>query len=217
VIQELRKKNRCNRGTVRNIFQRFLQRGHLLQAPKGRPIAKLDDFATSFLVALVDHHAKSDLKELQLLLEFYLDLEEFEIPSVQSISEKLVEMGLTMKNLEVIADRRLTPENKYCRAAFIAWRSTVPMDQIFFIDETGICGNSGYRKRGRSGRGQRIFDVRRISGARQRYNIVACCGASEGMVSVVPVVGSSINAGLFNVIFANFILPFLPRGSFVCR
>lgn len=133
-VAETAKRNRCSTTAVYNVFNRFVLQGHLQPLPKGRPQAKLDEFVVSFLVKLVDEFPKATLPELQLMLTFYLDLEEFEIPLEESIYQKLIQLGLTMKHVSPIADRRLSPESRYCRSMFITWRNNVGINRVFFID-----------------------------------------------------------------------------------
>lgn len=143
-VTETSETNRCSRHVVYNILHRFFRQGHLEPLPNGRPQAKLDGFVVSFLVALVDEFPKATLSELQLMLMFYLGLEDFEIPSVASIDRKLVELGLTTKKLSPIPEIRMTAESHYCRGMFISWRNTMPINRIYFIDETGVYANSGF-------------------------------------------------------------------------
>jgi transposase len=155
------------------------------------------------------------LDEYQMMLIFYMDLQEDEIPSLPAISRKLKECGVSDKHLSKFYAERSSPSNLEKRFTFLQWRSLQHMHQFYVLDETGIYERDGNRTHGWSLVGERIFYAQPIKNARKRWNVIAMVGFLEGVVNAFPL-NVNVTWDVFREVFVAAFLDAIPGGSFIC-
>lgn len=207
--------HRVSEHCVRDCVSHFLNRRSYSSLRKGHRVAKCDDSVAIMLLVLVRLYPKYYLDEYQLLLIFYLNLQQDEVPSISAISRKLKECGISDKALSVIYAERFSPANLINRYAFVQWRTLYELHRFYFLDETGICVRDGNRSHGWSLLGERINDAQPTRNSRKRWNVIAMVGFTEGVVNAFPV-NVHVNWTVFRAVFMTAFLDFIPPGSFIC-
>lgn len=209
------RKSRVSRHLVCKLVNQVYAHGHVVEGEHGgKRSEKIDDFMKYLLVVFVLVEPAATLSQYVEMLTSAFQLRRSEIPSVSAVHRKLRKLGISRKVQENVYLERFTPQNLQRRFLFCAWRATVPMPQIYFIDETGKYGADMQRNFGYGFSFMKVVRLRSNKQIKKKVNAIACIGHREGVVNVVPV-EENVNAEIFNAALQSLILPFLPPGCFL--
>lgn len=129
--------------------------------------------------------------------------------STSTICRILKAIKLKRKKLDEHAIERFTDESKEKRLNYLASIAEVPVENLYFLDETGVDLNTIKRKYGRASVGKKASTIRKYVRTK-RLNLLSCIGW-KGLTGyrIIEDATSSID---FNS-FVNDLLPAIPLGS----
>ena len=161
-------------GTVHNVMKVFKATGEVKprKAPLRPSLHALADYEEIYIIGLVLHNPKMELKELHLAIQEEMGAE----VSIPTICRLLRRYGMPRKKIQTTALQR----NTALRSHFMSEVLLFPKEMFVWVDETGCDRRNYMRKYGYALRGERAIQQRYITRGNRVNAIVAIC--TEGVI-----------------------------------